>query len=327
MGQFMFFAILLGLLAIAFAISALWQRSRGLALVLALALPIAAGALYWFKGAPVALNPANVAQPKTLDGAIAQLERLTKADPKNFSDMATLARAYMAKQEWTKAKQTYARALKLQDDTDLSVEYAEAMLRDSPDRRFPPEAVQMLEKALAKNPQNQRALFFYGLHQRMSGHPADAAETWQRLLSMLDPTTAVELRHQIGEARKEAGLPMVGEATSTIKVDVALDPTLARNAKPGTVLFVIARSSNGAGPPVAVKRLVPDHWPMQVELSDLDSPMPTAPLSSQSDVLVSARLSQSGDAMPASGDLEADAQPVKVAKGASAELIIDRSVP
>ena len=42
MSQFAFFAALLGLLAIAFAVSAIWQKSRGLALALALGLPLAA---------------------------------------------------------------------------------------------------------------------------------------------------------------------------------------------------------------------------------------------------------------------------------------------
>ena len=40
MGSFVFFAVLLGVLALAFVLSALWQRSRALALGLALAVPL-----------------------------------------------------------------------------------------------------------------------------------------------------------------------------------------------------------------------------------------------------------------------------------------------
>jgi cytochrome c-type biogenesis protein CcmH len=327
MGQFMLLAAILVCLAVAFAISALWQKSRTLALVLALALPLAAGALYWWKGTPAALDVANRTPPKTLPDAISQLERLTKADPKNYADQATLARAYMAAQQYDKASAAYASALALHDDTDLSVEYAEALLRSSPDRRFPPQAVQMLERALKANPQNQRALFFYGLHQRMSGQPAQAAETWQRLLSLLDPSTAIELRHQIGDARKEAGLPPIGPATATVAVNVSLDPTLARAARRGAVLYVFARKVGDAGPPVAVKRLDAEHFPVQLELGDGDSPMPTQTLSEQKQVVVSARLSQSGDALPASGDIEADSVTVSVADGAKVDIRLNRSVP
>jgi cytochrome c-type biogenesis protein CcmH len=325
MGQFMFFAILLSLLAVAFAISALWQRSRTLALVLALALPLAAGGLYWFKGKPAALDPANTTQPKTMEEATAQLERLVAADPGNFGDQATLARAYMAKQQWDKARDAYARALALQDDPGLGVEYAETMLRTSPDRRFPPQAVALLEKALQADPQNQRALFFLGMHQRQSGQPAQAAETWERLLATVDAGTASELRQQIESARQEAGLPS-GEKT-LLEVEVQLDPTLAREALPGAVLYVFARTADGDGPPVAVKRLVLETFPVTVQLGDGDSPMPTAKLSAQAEVLLAARLSRSGDARPSSGDLEADAVIAKVGEGAKVDLVLNRSVP
>jgi cytochrome c-type biogenesis protein CcmH len=189
--------------------------------------------------------------------------------------------------------------------------------------------VKILENALAKSPQNERALFFYGLHLRQAGEPARAAETWERLLTMLDPATSVELRKQIDEARALAGEPPLAQpqAGPGIHVLVKIDPMLVRDAKPGTMLYVFARSADGAGPPVAVKRTPLQNFPVEVDLGDGDSPMPTAKLSSQKDVLVFARLSQSGDARPASGDLEADPVTVAVARGAQAELTLSRSVP
>jgi len=327
MGQFSFFAIILVCLAVAFAVSALWQRSRALALVLAIALPLAAGGLYWFKGRPVAIDPVLAKPAQTLDEAVVQLEKLTAADPKNFGDMATLARAYMAKGEFQKARDAYARAVALQpEETALYVEYAEAMVRTSPDRRFPPEAVALIEKALQKDPQNQRALFFLGLHQRQSGQPAAAVETWERLLGLLDVSTSTELRKQIAAARADAGMPEA-PAAATLLVEVRLDPTLAGQVSPNAVLYVFARSVDGAGPPVAAKRIVPKQFPVQVELGDADSPMPTAKLFSQQKVQLMARLSKSGDVAPASGDLEADAFALDVSPGAKAELTLNRSVP
>lgn len=328
MGQFTLFAILLVLLAVAFAVSALWQRSRALALALALALPIAAGALYWHQGQPAALDPANVAAPKTIEEAIAQLERLTKAEPGDFTNQALLARAYMAAERFPDASNAYARALVLKpDETELSVEYAEAMLRSSSDRRFPPEAVRILESALQSNPQNQRALFFLGLHQRQAGQPAQAVETWGRLLSLLDASTSAALRAQIAEARKEAGLPELATEPALLTVEIQLDPTLAAAAGSNDTLYVFARQLDGLGPPFAVKRVSPGEWPLRIELGDGDSPMPTAKLSSQQEVLLGARLSRSGDAAPASGDLEADAVRVAIKPGQAATLVLNRTVP
>jgi cytochrome c-type biogenesis protein CcmH len=327
MGPFSFFASLLVLLAIAFAVSALWQRSRLLALAIALALPVAAGALYWAKGTPAALDPANTTPPNTIDEAIAQLERLTKADPNNYSDQATLARAYMAAGKYAQAREAYARTLAMKPaEHTYDVEYAEAMLRNSPDRRFPPEAVKLLEGALAADPRNQRALFFLGLHQRQSGQPAAAVATWERLLALLDAQTSTELRKQIAAARKEAGMPAL-PVEATIEIEVRIDPTLARELHPGSVLFVFARTADGEGPPVAAKRVVAEHFPVQVELGDADSPMPAAKLFSQKSVVLMARLSKSGDARPASGDLESDPIYVDVAPGAKAQLVIGRSLP
>ncbi|MEO8161088.1 MAG: tetratricopeptide repeat protein [Arenimonas sp.] len=327
MGQFIVFAILLSLLAIALAVGALWKRARVLAMVLALAIPLAAGGLYWAKGAPMALDPANTTPPKTLPEAIAQLERLNAADPGNFSDQAALARAYAFAQQWPQARDAFARALKLQADTELSVEYAEALLRTSTDRRFPPQAVALIEAALKADPLNQRALFYLGMHQRQNGQPAAAAATWQRLLSTLDAATALALRQQIAEARKDAGLPEATKDSASLDVEVKLDPSLAADFTPGTVLFVFARAPGGAGPPLAVKRLTPEQFPVQLQLGDADSPMPSATLSSQTEVLLTARLSKRGDARPGSGDLESEALPVQVANGAHAELRLSRRLP
>jgi len=327
MGQFMLIAILLACLAVAFAISALWQRARALAIALAIAVPLVVGGLYLLKGKPAAVDPANTKAPDSMQEAVAQLERLTVEDPKNYADMATLARAYMASQQYDKARDTYKRARALDpSDTTLNVEYAESILRTSPDRQFTPEAVTLLDQALEKDPENQRALFFLGLYQRTSGHPAEAVKTWEKLLSLLDASTSSELRKQVAQARKEAGMPEA-PAEATMHVVVKLDPTLARDLKPGAVLFVFARGVDGAGPPVAAKRLLPEKFPVELELGDADSPMPTAKLFSQQKVLLMARLSTSGDVKAASGDLEADPFELTVAPGAQAELTLNRSVP
>lgn len=327
MGQFILFGGLFVCLAVAFAVSALWQKSRGLAVALALALPLAAAGLYLWKGAPAALDVANRTPPKTLDEAVAQLERLTAADPKNFADTVTLARAYMAKEKFDKARVTYARALALQPDEDaIDVEYAEAMLRSAPDRRFPPEGVALLERVLKKDPNNQRALFFYGLHQRQDGDAAGAVATWERLLSQLDDTSSRELSRQIAAARADAGMPPM-PVEKTLSVEVRLDPALARAPKPGAVLYVFAKTIDGSGPPVAVKRVVPTHFPVEVQLGDADSPMPTAKLFSQKKVVLMARLSASGEPTSSSGDIETDPLVFLVNANALADITLNRSVP
>lgn len=328
MGSFAFFAVLLGLLALAFALSALWQRSRPLAIGLALAVPLCAAGLYFLEGSPDALDPANRKAPETVEEAVAQLQRRLKDEPESFESLVVLARSYMATQKFAEARDTYARAIQFKpDDVDVPVEYAEALLRTAPDHRFPPQAVAMLQNAVEKHPQNERALFFLGMHQFQSGQPADAAATWERLLPLLQPDAAAALRGQVNAARQAAGQPPLEEPTPLITVEVDIDGTLAREVRKGDVLFVYARNSSGEGPPVAARRIVLGELPVSVGLSDADSPMPAAKLGAQKEVLLLARLSHSGDAAPASGDLEADPLTVKVGDGATASLVLNRTRP
>jgi cytochrome c-type biogenesis protein CcmH len=328
MASFFFFALLLCLLACAFAVSALWQKSRALAVAIALLLTAAGGGLYWYKGAPVALEPKNVKPPETIAEAIAQLERLTAANPDNAADQLTLARAYMAAQRFSEASNAYARADDLlPPEAQVPVEHAEALLRASPDRRFPPEAVEMLKGALARDPDNQRALFFMGLHERMRGHHAEAVEHWEHLAKLIGADDAGALREQIAAARVDAGLPPLDEADALLQVNVEIDPTLARELGKGAVLYVFARDPSGAGPPVAVKRVQPGTWPVKVTLGDADGPMPTAKLSHLRNAVLAARLSRSGLATPTSGDIEADPVRVDVKAGTKANLVLTRTVP
>jgi cytochrome c-type biogenesis protein CcmH len=217
------------------------------------------------------------------------------------------------------------------DDTDLGVEYAEALLRTSPDHRFPPEAVAMLNKAIAANPQNQRALFFVGLNQMQSDQLKEAAATWESLLPLLEPAAAASLRVEINAVRAAAKMPPLPEAGAisgpVLAITVQIDPTLASLAAPGDSVFVFARHADGSGPPVAVKRIALDKLPLQVSLSDADSPMPAGKLSEQKTVQVMARLSKSGNAQAASGDVEADPVTVTVADAKPITLMLTRSVP
>ncbi|MBC7655895.1 MAG: cytochrome C biogenesis protein [Frankiaceae bacterium] len=331
MGSFVFFAALLGLIAIAFAIATLWQRSRGLAVGLALALPLVAGGVYYLKGQPAALDPANVRAPTTVEEAVAQLQHRLADEPETFENLVVLARSFMATEKFVEARDTYARALKLKpDDLDVPVEYAESLLRTSADHRFPPQAVGLLERAVEKSPQNQRALFFLGMQRFQSDKPAEAAAIWEKLLPLLQPDAAAALRSQIDSARAAAGLanlPQAVAADALVKVEVSIDGVLAGQVRPGDVLFVYARTLEGVGPPLAAKRIVLGRLPQVINLGDADSPMPTAKLSSQPEVVVMARLSRSGDANSASGDIEADPVTVSTKPGSSASVVLNRTVP
>jgi len=336
MGTFVVYATLLVLLAVAFATWALWRPARKLAIVVAIALPVLAAGLYLREGQPDALDAAKTTAPPSIEDAVAELRARLAAKPDDFEGQALLGRSYLAMQRFDLAREAYAKAHALRpEDGELGAEYAEAMFRASSDHRFPPEAVRLLEAAVAADTGNQRALFLLGVHLQQSDRPAEAVALWEKLLPQLDAETGAALREQIDEARLAAGMPKLAPAAASapgveapgLDIEVSIAPSLAGQVQPGAVLYVFARSQGGGGPPLAVKRIELEQMPMHVRLTDADSPMPAAKLSSQEQVLLVARLSRSGEARAASGDLEASPVQVATDSTSTTRLVLDKAVP
>jgi cytochrome c-type biogenesis protein CcmH len=95
----------------------------------------------------------------------------------------------------------------------------------------------------------------------------------------------------------------------TGKVTVA--PSLAGKGSSTDTLFVFAREVNGPPMPVAIVRATKKDLPFTFRLDDSTGMMPSRKLSDVGTVVIVARLSKSGKAMPESGDLEGMSQPVK----------------
>ena len=283
--------------------------------------------LYRLLGAPAAMDPANLAAPKTLDDAVAQLEAALTRDPGQVEGWRLLGRAYGSQQQLAKAREAYAHAAKLApDQPDVLVEAAEASALAAPEHRFDAQAVAWLQHALDVQPRQQRARWFLGIARRQAGKPADAARIWEPLLSQVDARTAEPLRTQVNAARKEAGLPPLTAPASApgLAVSVRLDPELAARMRldGNASIFVIARVPNGPPMPVAVEKHGVTELPFTATLDDSDGPMPTQRLSSQSQVEVLARLSKSGNAMPQADDLSSPAVLVKLPANGTVELTI-----
>jgi cytochrome c-type biogenesis protein CcmH len=333
MTTFVFASLALAALALAFLLPPLWRQARGTALVLALALPLGAVGLYAMLGVPAALDPVNVKVPETLDEAIVQLERRLVDEPASVEGWVLLGRSRMAQKRWAEGRDAFAKAhALLPDEPDLMVEYADAQMRAAPDGRFPASAVALLEKVVQGQPTHQRALFYLGAQRLQAGQPAEAVKTWERLLPLVDGATAQALVPQLAAAREQAGLPPVQDlpavaAGPQLELTIELAPALVSQLAAGDTLFVFARTVDGAGLPVAVKRLPAAGFPLKLSLADADGLMPAQKLSMQKQVRLMARVSKSGDAAAAAGDLEAEGQVVDVVDGARFTLVIDRVHP
>ncbi len=322
MAMFLLAAAILLILTLHAVLRPLWAHSRKLAIILAAVITVGSAALYLALGTPTALDPAMVRAPTTLAEARVQLERKLKESPEDAEGWRLLGRAYASEGNAAEAARAYAEAAKRAPrDADVLTEAAESRALAREDRRFDAAAVAQLNQALAIDPTHQRARWFLGISQRQAGQPAKAAETWAVLLTHVDAATATTLLEQINQARTEAGLaPMPAPTTAstpaavsgvTLPVEVAfakgIDPS---RLPPEARIFVLARAAGGPPMPVAAQKHALDAMPLSISLSDADSPMPTAKLSSLDEVEVVARLSMSGIANKQEGDVES--HPVRV---------------
>lgn len=332
MGNLLLASMALGVVVLAFVLRPLWKDAKGTALALALALLGGTAGLYALLGTPDALDPELVEAPKTLEQAIMQLERKLADEPGSVEGWVLLGRSRASQEAWPQAVAAFEKAhALLPDEPDLMIEYADALMRAAEDGRFPARAVELLERAVERQPTHQRGLFYLGAQRLQAGQPAEAAEFWGRLLPLVDAQTAEALRPQLAMAREQAGLPPLAEpepaaAGPTLTVTIELAPALAAQLAEGDTLFVFARTTDGAGLPVAVKRLPAEGFPLELTLSDADGLMPAQKLSMQAKVRLMARVSKSGDAGAAPGDLEAEPVELAVADGAAATLVIGKVV-
>jgi len=332
------------------------------ALAVALLLPAAAILLYWQLGAPRALDPANLVarlgDGADIEAAIAQLAEKMKQDPDNAEGWALLGRAYKSTRRFADARDALKRAHDLlPDDADLMVEYAETLVLSSSDHRIQGEALDLIEKAIQTNPQNQKGLWLAGIADSQAGKYAEAVKKWNTLLPLLPPGSNVadSVQEQIAQAEAlrdgkplpapstqpppetskaaaaaEAGANEAQAAATSgprILVTVALDPRLKDKVAPGDTLFVFAKAASGPPMPLAIAKLTAAQLPASVTLTDAMSMMPNMNLSAFAQIVIGARISKSGQAIAQSGDLQALSAPLPNSRSEPVELTIDQAVP
>ena len=108
---------------------------------------------------------------------------------------------------------------------------------------------------------------------------------------------------------------------------IDVDDALKSQVGPSDVLFVFARAAEGPRMPLAIQRLPAGGFPRTVVLDDSQSMMQGMSLSTQPRIVVGARISKSGQAIPQSGDFEAISEPMDNTHSESIHLTISHVVP
>ena len=321
-------------------------RSRYAALVVGLAVPLLAVALYLGVGTPGALNPERLAaeQGHALDRQQieAMVERLAQklredsnADPEGW---IVLARSYNSMGRYSDAVEAYKAALKsAPPDARLLADYADALAM-AQGRTLQGEPEKLIAQALALDPDNVKALALAGTAAFDRKDYRTAVAHWEKILAVVpaDSPMAQSVTDSVAEARSLGGLkpaarpvakvePAAPAGAGSVSGEVRLDPSLASRIAPTDTVFIFARPADGSRMPLAILRKQASELPTKFVLDDSMAMTPQSKLSAFPQVVVSARVSKSGNAVATSGDLEGASKPLKVG-AADVVILIDRVV-
>ncbi|GAC1664306.1 MAG: hypothetical protein NVS9B2_01730 [Steroidobacteraceae bacterium] len=155
------------------------------------------------------------------------------------------------------------------------------------------------------------------------GRPADAAKARARQLPPLPSQT--DASADSPALAPVASSAAAGTATA-LSGEVMLAPALQPKAAVGGTLFIVAKSVDAPGIPVAVFRGSVGSWPLKFTLDDSQSMMPGRNLSSAGRVTVEARISQKGQPLPAAGDLQGSSGVINPADHRPLKILIDRVI-
>ena len=280
--------------------------------------------------------------PDQMAALVEKLAARMKAQPDDPEGWNMLGRSYMTLGRIDDALAAYTRALKLKpEDATTLTDYADALAVKN-GRTLDGEPTQLLERALKLEPDNLKALALAGTAAFNRSDYATAVKHWERV-AQVGPANGelVEMaRSGVAEARERGKLPAAaraatgaatGAATVTALANTAparagaaaspgpgitgtvrLAAALKAQAAPEDTVFIFARPAEGARMPLAIVRKQVKDLPFEFRLDDSQAMSPAARLSGAKRVIVGARISKSGQAMPQPGDLEGLSAPVAV---------------
>jgi len=291
------------------------------------------------------------AQQHSLTEMVEGLARKLEDDPENLQGWTMLGRSYQIMKRYDDALKAFARARELAPQSpDLMALYGEtlALTRGG---SLAGEPEQYIAQALEIDPDNRNGLWLSGLASEQRGDYQVALNTWNRLRAQLDEKEAASLDQYMGEVRASLGMEAVPPAAgpvatapamaaaavseakpaapasgAQVKVQVRVAEDKVADARPTDTVFVFARAAAGPRMPLAIVRKTVADLPLEVVLSDEMAMAPNFRLSNFDQVVVGARISRSGNAMPQPGDLEGVSKPLAWRGAPLVKIVIDSRV-
>ncbi|MEJ2756249.1 MAG: hypothetical protein P8104_10580, partial [Gammaproteobacteria bacterium] len=240
------------------------------------------------------------------------------------------------------------------DNRRYALRFAQLELASN-EGKMTPRAERVLREWSIKSPNDPGVFMLLGMGYYASEQWARAVDAWQSLLNVMgerpsedkEYQAAVQsVRRNLNSARARLDRTLASSSSPTapsvaassgkassdkssspalsndpkVHVRVNGDTDMLRSAPASARLFVYAKAIAGMPMPVAVKKLTPTSFPVDVVLTVGDAMMPTATLAQHQAVKVFARWSLSGQIAPDAQDVVAESALVNPASDPSVVL-------
>jgi len=258
--------------------------------------------------------------------SVAQFERRVHARPDDVEAWRALAENYRRQHDSPKARAAFENLVRLKAmDADTWANYADVLASASGSLK---QSAQAIESALRLDPAHPKALWLKASLAHEEHRYADALAVWKQLRAALPPESS-DVRvvdANIAEASELAGTGTPAAGGTEVSGTVSIDSKLASRIPAAATLFIYAKAVDSPGPPLAVIRQAAGGWPVTFHLDDTLAMIPSRKLSQFERVIVEARISRSGQAVPAPGDLYVTSAVLKPSERKKLALVIDREV-
>jgi len=258
-----------------------------------------------------------------LNTVVKRLADKMVADPKNGEGWLLLAKTYGELRKYPEAAAAYEKAAALLPaDATMLADWADAHVM-AKGGKWDDEARKIVKRALATDGKHVKSLALSGSEAFDRADYKGAIEIWKRMKAVVEPDSMdakladaniAEAKAMLSGKKPDAGGAAAAPAnTAGIAGVVTLSPKLKGKVAADDTLFVVAKAPDGSGPPLAVGRFKGNDFPIEFRLDDSNAILPGRSISQFSEVQVTARVSKSGNAEAAKGDLLA--APIKAKLG------------
>lgn len=327
------------------------------AVVVGLAIPIITVVLYQRLGGGFEAIHPELAQPAvkteahegTIETMVVQLKERLAKNPSDAEGWSMLGRSYYFLKRYNDAAQSYGKVVEIMGETepDVLADYADTVAMAS-GRSMKGKPYELVKKALTLQPFHEKSLWLAGSAAYEEKDYPNALGYFEKLMQVFPPGSenAEQMKRNIGELQDlmaqngmkvpptaaTAAAPARAAATTAggaakIIGTVKLNPALTAKAAPTDTVFIFARAAQGPRMPLAIVRKQVKDLPFSYTLDDSLAMNPAMKLSNFQQVVVGARISKSGNAMPQSGDLQGQSETVALGGNKPVDVVINSVTP